>query len=98
MCFWKKILTKPIVQGDYKFYCDRCKESVFPFQNVYNLDYDFFYETVKPIISKINSESYLNLYSVKFNNENCIHIVFMNIRSLNANVYKIEEFLSVVEG
>ena len=54
--------------------------------------------SLKPSISKINSESYLDLYSVKFYRKNCINIVFMNIRSLNANIYKIEEFLSVVEG
>ena len=50
----------------------------FFFQNVNNVDYDCFYESVKPIISEINSEKYLDLYSVKFNNKNCIHIVFMN--------------------
>ena len=52
-------------QGEYKFYCDRCKESLFPFQNVDNFEYECFYEYVKPSISKINSESYKDLYSVK---------------------------------
>ena len=30
--------------------------------------------------------------------KNCNIIVFMNIRSLNANIYKNEEFLNVAEG
>ena len=79
-------------QGDYKFYCDKCKESVFPFQNVNNVDYDCFYESVKPIISEINSEKYLDLYSVKFNNKNCIHIVFMNKEAWMQIFIKLRNF------
>ena len=71
---------------------------LFLIQNVYNFDYGCFYEHVKPSISKINNESYLGLYSVKFKKKCCTIIVFINIRSLNANIYKIEEFLSLVEG
>lgn len=57
--------TKLYKQGDNKFYCDRCKESVFTFQNVKNFDYHWFYESAKPSISE-KSDSYLYLYSVKF--------------------------------
>ena len=44
----------------------------FPFQNINNFDYDCFYESVKPSVSEINSESYLDLYSVKFNKNNVL--------------------------
>ena len=64
VCFWNKSKLNLYKQGDYKFYSDRCKESVFPFQNVNNIDYDCFYESVKPSISEINNESYLDLCSV----------------------------------
>ena len=49
-CHFKCATEKNVKKGDYKFYCDRCKESVFPFQNVDNFDCDCFYKSVKPII------------------------------------------------
>ena len=33
----KNVKLSQFQQGSCKFYCDVCKESVFPFQNVYDL-------------------------------------------------------------
>ena len=65
-----------------KFYCYDYENSVFSFQSVNNLDYDCF--------SKFNK-------STSYKRKD-FSIVYMNIRSLNANVYKIEEILISVEG
>ena len=82
----------------YKFYCYDCKNFVFPFQSVNNFYYDCFSRLNKSISSKRKDECYLDLNDVTFGNINSISIFFMNIKSLNANVYKIEELLSSVEG
>ena len=48
-------------------------------------------------VPKIKDKCCLDVNSVKFAKENIISVVYMNIRSLNANLYKIEEFLSIVQ-
>ena len=48
--------------------------------------------------TKIKDKCYLDDNSVKFGKENIISFVYMNIRSLNTNLYKIEEFLSILEN
>ena len=63
-----------------------------------NLDYDCFSKLNKSASSKRKDECYLDLNDVKLGNKNSISIVYMNIRILNANLYKIEEFLNSVEG
>ena len=40
-----------------------------------------------------NDNCYLGLTSVKFGKTDTICIVYMNIRSLNADLYNIEDFL-----
>ena len=93
-----KNIKNHIKKGNFKYYCDNCKKSVFPFQNVDNLDYDCFHKSDKLNVLKIKDKCYLDVNSVKFGKENIISVVYMNIRSLNANLYKIEEFLSIVEN
>ena len=43
-------------QVNYKFYCYNCTNSVLPFQNVNNSDYDGFYESDKSSITKLDDE------------------------------------------
>ena len=44
-------------------------------------------------VYKTKDKCYLDVNSVKIGKENIISVVFyVNIRSLNANLYKIEEF------
>ena len=50
-----------------------------------------FLDLINLLLKKRKDECYLDLYAVKFGNINNVSIVYMNI-SLNANVYKIEEF------
>ena len=40
-------------------------------------------------VSKIENKCYLDVNSVKFDKQNVISVVYMSIRSLNANLYKI---------
>ena len=35
-------IKSQIEKGNFKYYCDNCKKSAFPFQNVDNLDCDCF--------------------------------------------------------
>ena len=76
-----------------KFYCYDCESSVFLFQSVNNFDY-FLRLNKSSTSSKRKDECYLDLILVKFGNINNISVVYMNIRSLNANVYTIVEFLN----
>ena len=85
-------------KGICKFYCYDFENSVFPFQSVNYFDYDCFSRLNKPTSSKRKDECYLNLNDVKFSNKNSTSVVYMNIRSRNANLYKIEEFLNLIEG
>ena len=59
-------------QVNYKFYCYNCTNSVLPFQNVNNYDYDCFYESDKSSITRLDDASYLDLYSVKFNKKKLV--------------------------
>ena len=92
-----KNITSQIKKGHFKYYCDNCKKFSFWLQNVDNLDYDYFYNCGKLNVPKIKDKCYLNVNSVTLDKENIISVVYMNIRSLNANLYKIEEFLSIVQ-
>ena len=94
----KNIKLSEYKKGIYKFYCYDCENTVFPFQSVNNSDFDCFSRINKSTSLKREDECYLDLNNVKFGNKNSISVVYMNIRSLNANVYKIEEFLNSVEG
>ena len=40
----------------------------------------------------------LDVNIVNFGKKNIISVAYMNIRTLNANLYKIEEFLNIVEN
>ena len=81
-----------------KFYCYDCENFVFLIQSVNNFDYDCFSRLNKSTSLKKKDQCYLDLNDVKFGNIYSISVVYMNIRSLNTNVYKIEEFLNAVEG
>ena len=94
----KKVKLSKYTKGICKFCFYDYENSVFPFQNVNNFDYDCFSRLNKSTSFKIKDECYLDLNDVKFGNKNSISVVNMNIISLNANLYKVEEFLNLVEG
>ena len=89
----KVVKLSQFQQGSCKFYCDICKGSVFYFQNVYDLYYEFLNKSIEMNFSKKNSDLYLDVNCIKFSRVKTISVVYMNIRSLNAM-----EFLSLVEN
>ena len=52
-----------------------CEKSVFPYQNVDNLDYDCFKKLNKMSINRIDVKKYLDLSCVNFDKENTISVV-----------------------
>ena len=57
-----------------------------------------FLDLINLLLLKEKDKCYLDFNNVKFGNINSISVVYMIIRSLNANRYKNGEFLNSVEG
>ena len=66
------------------------KKYVIPFQKVDYLDLNCFKKPNKMNINRRNDGHYLNLSCVNFGIENTISVAYMNIKSINANLHKIE--------
>ena len=93
----KVVKLSQFQQGSCKFYCDICKESVFSFQNVYDLYYECLNKSNEMNFNE-KIVNFLDVNCIKFGRVNTISAVYMNIRSLKANLCKIEEILSLVEN
>ena len=96
VCYWKKKLNE-YKKGICKLYCYGCENYIVALQSVNNFDYNSS-RLNKSTSFKRKDECYLDLNDLKFGIISSISFVYMNIRSLNANVYKIEEFLNSVKG
>ena len=46
-------------KGNFKYYCDNCKKSSFPFKNVEHLDCDCFHKSYELSVTKNKDKCYL---------------------------------------